>query len=137
MNDLFKLTLALTLILSLTACSGPNLNDDNIIITISNEGVINSTDCFERNLTRKVIMLESKYCAHCEETLPDFKAACNENNIEPVILDLSKEEDREQMESYRINIQFTPTFIFNCEYFVGAKSKLEYVKLLENMKVDI
>ena len=81
-------------------------------------------------------MLESKYCGHCKETMPDFKEACDEKGITPIILDISIDEQKLQMESYGIDIRFTPTFILDCEYFVGVKSKEEYVQFLESIEVN-
>ena len=82
-------------------------------------------------------MLESKYCGHCKATIPDFKDACAEKGVEPIILDLSVDEQRVQMMSYGISIQFTPTFIFGCDYFVGVKTKQEYSDSLDKFLQEV
>ena len=45
--------------------------------------------------------------------------------------DVSIKDQEMQMKSYGIQVQFTPTFIFGCEYFIGVKSKEEYLLLLD------
>lgn len=101
------------------------------IITLSSVGSLDSEECVIRGLNDKVIMLESKYCGYCKKTLPDFKEACSEKGVEPIVLDLSVGEQRKQMESYGITITYTPTFIFGCDYFVGGKTKEGYLQSLD------
>lgn len=101
------------------------------VITIGKAGSFSSEDCVQRKLEDKIIMIESKYCGHCKQTLPVFEGACKEKGVEPIILDISVPEQRKQMESYGINVMYTPTFIFGCDYFVGSRSKEDYLSLLE------
>jgi len=103
-------------------------------ITISSEGEFSQEECSARNLKEKVIMLESKYCSACKATLPTFKKACEEEGIAPEILDLSVPEQRAKMKSYGIQITYTPTFIFGCKYYVGAKNEQEYKSIIEEFK---
>ena len=111
------------------------IRGDNDLFMISSNGNFSISDCADKGLNNEFIMLESKYCGHCKSTLPDFKEACVEKVINPIILDISNESQRSQMESYGINIQFTPTFIFDCNYYVGAKSSEEYLQLLDKLNV--
>ncbi len=108
------------------------------IITIKTDGSFTQEECEKRALDDKVFMLESAYCPHCKETLPDFKEACAEKGVEPIILDLSIAEHRGQMLSHGITIAYTPTFVFGCDYFIGGRSKEFYLqamdKFLENQK---
>jgi len=103
-------------------------------MTITNDGIFNMTECIQRRLVDQFIMIESKYCSHCKDTLPVFIEACKESGVEPVILDLTIHEHREQMESYGIEVQYTPTFILGCEYFIGTKSKEDYIKMIDKVK---
>ena len=101
------------------------------IITISGTGSFEIKECDERGLSDKIIMVGSKYCPHCLETKPDFIEVCEAKGIEPEIFDLAEEDDRNKMNSYGFEVQFTPTFIYGCEYHVGAKTKEEYLKFCE------
>lgn len=100
-------------------------------LTILSDGEISRQECIERDLHGKVVMLESQYCGHCKKTLPIFEAACEELGLTPLVVDISTKEGVDLLTSYGIEIQYTPTFIFDCKYYVGAKqSKEEYVQLL-------
>ena len=112
-------------------------NSDIQTKIIDENGLFTEEECRLRKLNDKVIMFESKYCNHCKKTLPIFIEACNENEIMPIILDISIDEQRKQMESYGLDIRFTPTFIFGCNHYIGAKSKEEYLSLLDQFKVGI
>jgi hypothetical protein len=98
--------------------------------TITEEGSFNQNICQEKNLTGKYIMIKSAHCSACQATIQDFKSACQEKNIHPIILDLSKQEDIKKFKEYNLSIQYTPTFILNCDYYIGAKTKEEYLKFL-------
>ena len=100
------------------------------ILTLSGEGNLSANQCKERGLEGKYIMIESKYCSHCQNTKPDFLSAINELNMKSEIYDISNKDERTKMLSKGITIKATPTFIFNCNYFVGEKSKEEYLDLL-------
>ena len=61
--------------------------------------------------------------------------ACEETGIEPIVLDLSVSEDMAKLESFGVRVQFTPTFLFGCKHYIGAKStKEEYIDLLNEFK---
>jgi len=107
-------------------------NNEIPIFTISQDGSFSEEECSLRALNDKVFMIESKYCGHCKATKPDFIASCEEKNIEPVILDISEVNQRMQMESYGISIQFTPTFVIGCDYFIGSRTKSNYLQILDN-----
>lgn len=108
------------------------LNPDIQVIVISEDGYFNQDECVQRGIKDSVFMLESKYCGHCKKTLPIFKEACDEKGINPIILDLSNDEQRKQMEESGISVLYTPTFIFGCDYYVGVGSKEKYLELLDN-----
>lgn len=124
------------LLLILTACSDNNPEDPNNvtivpIITISEAGNFTLQECQDRGLENKIVMIESKFCGHCQETKPIFLQACQELGIVPELLDIAETEGREKMLSYSVQVQYTPTFIFNCKYYVGEMSKEEYKELLK------
>ncbi|MBU0466802.1 MAG: hypothetical protein KJ718_02090 [Nanoarchaeota archaeon] len=109
---------------------------DAEIITLSNDGTFTHQQCESRGLVDKVIMMESKYCHVCELTKPTFLSACEAKGVTPLIIDISKTEDFAQMESFGINIKYTPTFVFGCDYYVGEKSKLDYENYLDKFMAE-
>ncbi len=119
--------ICILLLVSLAGCAEKDPN----IVTINGDGSFTAEECRSRGLNDQVIMFESKYCSHCKETLPDFIDACEEKNIEPIILDLSIDEHMVQYETYNIELVGTPTFIFGCNYFVGAREKQTYTENLD------
>ena len=135
MNKTYLL-LSLIILASLvfTGCNSetPNSDDPNAIVRLGGDGSFTVEQCEARDFTDKVIMLESKYCSHCQQTMPEFISACDEHNVTPIILDLSIANHGEQLESYNLEIIGTPTFIFGCEYIVGARNKETYSKKLDN-----
>lgn len=117
---------------ALTSC-GDSISTGENITAITSEGVFDLSVCEAKGLSGKALMIESKYCGHCKETLPIFAKACDDTEVNCEILDISEPEQREQMYSYGVEVQFTPTFIINCEYFVGVKTKEEYLSYLEKI----
>lgn len=99
------------------------------IIRISEPGIFEIEECKKRDLEDKIIMIGSKYCGHCEKTKPDFIEACTTKDITHEVLDLAKKEDREKLKKYGLEVIYTPTFIFDCEYHIGTKTKKEYLNL--------
>ena len=141
-NTFIILVTTLFIALVLSSCSSPNSIPNNnsnnqtdplTIITITDSGSFTQEECSARNLTGKIIMLESKYCGACQHTMPEFIKACEEKGITPEILDLSIAENMEKMEQYNLQIKFTPTFIFGCDYYIGAVSKQDYVNRINKM----
>ena len=124
-------------LLLVTGCKSPVKPDLNITTsfqmkTIKTDGNFAHDECVRRGLEDKVLMLESKYCGHCQETLPIFKQVAAEKGFKPTILDITEKEQAEEMNSYGIKIKYTPTFIFGCEYFVGEKTADEYGNLFDD-----
>lgn len=141
-NTLIITIISLSMVMLLSSCSSPepipNNNSDNQtdplrIITIDDSGSFTQKECLARNLTGKIIMLESAYCSACQHTMPEFVEACNEKGVTPEILDLSKPGDREKMEQYNLQVKYTPTFIFGCDYYIGAVSKQDYINRINKM----
>ncbi len=112
-----------------------NVSDSNNslldVFVIKDDGSFSLDECRARGLEDKVIMVESKYCGHCKDTLPLFEEACREKGVEYVILDLTKKLDRELLDSYNIEVQYTPTFLFGCDYYVGTSFKYVYLSRLD------
>ncbi|MBT4858319.1 thioredoxin family protein [Candidatus Woesearchaeota archaeon] len=136
MKKLITTTLLILLVL-LTSCSNNKLNPnptDVDSIIIDSQGTFTQEQCTERNLQDKVIMIKSKYCGHCVETLPDFKKAASFHNLDPMIIETTKDEDLEILKSYNIDFVYTPTFIVGCDYFIGAKSFQGYDRIFEDFK---
>lgn len=112
-----------------TGCSSTQL------VKITTDGTFSQSQCKEHNPNNQVIMFESKYCSHCQETLPVFLATSREQNITPIILDIAVPEDLKKMqEEYKISIQYTPSFLFGCNYVIGEKNKEQYTQLLTTYK---
>lgn len=114
---------------SKNSSSGPE--EELHTILIGDEGSFSEEECEKRDFQDKVLMLESKYCGACQYTMPTFKEVCAEKEINPVILDLSTSEARKELASYWVEIRYTPTFIFGCDYYIGAKTEAEYSRLLD------
>ena len=131
------IVIAVLLSMAIIACNpqiSQNLNTTSTIIpiiTISEAGSFTQEECQELGLENKVIMIESKYCGHCQEAKPIFQEACQEAGVTPEILDISEKEQREQMLAYSVEVKYTPTFIFNCNYYVGGMSKEEYIARIQ------
>lgn len=120
MRSLFSLLC----ILLLTACQAPA--GEVTVRTITEDGSFTPDACTARDLDGKVMMLESKHCGHCQQTKPDFIAACEAAGIEPLILDLSVPEELSTAKARGVLPQFTPTFIIDCDYYVGVRERATY-----------
>ncbi|MFW6378438.1 MAG: thioredoxin family protein [Nanoarchaeota archaeon] len=132
------------LALMMTACSSDtdsSRSDENEsipdTITIQGDGTLPKEFCERHGLDSKILMLESEYCSHCKATRPDFEQALENTGTEAEILDVSVKEDQERItEKYGLEIQYTPTFVFGCDYFVGVKTVDEYETLLEKTQQE-
>ena len=111
---------------------GPDLEQYKIM----NAGSFPQDECEARGLEGKAIMIESRYCGHCATTKPEFITACNQSAVEPTIIDIVDAEGRDWLKDKAISLRGTPTFIFDCEYFVGARSEREYKQKLEEMSYE-
>lgn len=98
------------------------------VYTISKDGSFTEDECSSRGLGEAVIMIESKYCGHCQETKPTFLQACGSQGIEPELIDVATPEGAARMEELNIQVQFTPTFISGCNYFIGTQEN--YLEIL-------
>lgn len=141
-KNIAALACLLVFLISVSGCTNQGTgsvidsDDSNNILVLDSDGIISEEQCSARGLNNKVIMLESQYCGHCKATMPEFKEACSEKGIEPVILDVSDKDQRKQMESYSLDIMYTPTFVFGCRYIIGARSKQDYLNLLAEFLGD-
>ncbi|MGM5481241.1 MAG: thioredoxin family protein [Nanobdellota archaeon] len=130
---------SLLLVAIFTGCSTDNTGNTTAstdeIYTIRQAGSFSKETCEAKSLNNKVLMIESKYCGHCQATKPEFKQALEETNMTAEYIDVSIKEEMEALKKeHKLQIQYTPTFVFGCDYYVGAKDKEGYVHLLENMK---
>jgi len=125
-----KVFIIIVILLCISGCKD-SVNPNVEVFTISNNGIFSQSECAAKGLNDKVIMISSKYCTHCKNALPVFLEAVLEVGIEPIIWDIADSAQRTEMYSYGVDIQYTPTFIFNCEYFIGEKSKEELLTLLK------
>lgn len=122
----WKLLTLLLVLLALTACNGSA--DEGLI---AGDGSFSEAFCSEKGLEGQYIMIGSAYCGHCIETKPIFEEACTESGKDCVVLDISTTEGLDAMNNFGISIMYTPTFILDCDYYVGAKLKEDYLELLE------
>ena len=102
--------------------SGCTINNDSIVI--DEETTI--PDCSERGLNDKIIMLEAEICSACKLAKPKLQALEEELDVTITYLDISKAEDREILEEYKVMPRYTPTVIVDCEVLIGNKAKEEY-----------
>jgi thiol-disulfide isomerase/thioredoxin len=100
-------------------------------VLLSSNGTFDEEDCRARCLHDKVMMLSSSYCPYCKETEPDFVKACKEKGIKPVILYMSDQGDYDIMKSFGITVDSVPTFIFGCDYYMGAGSVHDYLAAID------
>lgn len=98
---------------------------------IEQDGTFSTGECLLHGTSDTILMLESQYCGHCKQTLPHFLSACQAKNVTCEVIDISSEEGKEQMQTYGLSIRYTPTFIFGCDYYVGAKTQSEYLGLID------
>jgi len=126
---MLKRILLVFVLLLLVGCSQDVQEND--IFTITSSGSFSHEDCDDMSLTGKYVMVESKSCSHCQETLPYFIEACEEMNRDCIILDVSEQDDFNEMLSYGINVMYTPTFVLDCNIYVGAMLKDDYVLLMQ------
>ncbi len=126
---LIKQLIILTILLSstfLTGCGSVELFD------INKDGTFSGAQCEEHNPNYDIVMFESKFCSHCKDTLPVFLEICEAKGVTPIVLDLSVPEDMARMrDEYKVSIQYTPTFLFGCDYVVGAQTGEEYSRLID------
>ena len=99
--------------------------------TISQSGSFSAEETWLRGLSDKAIMIMSKYCQRCSNTLIDFKNACQKKGVDPIVLDMANSTDQRELERYNVDVQYVPTFIIGGRYFVGARSEEEYRSLLD------
>jgi len=104
----------------LFACRSPDT------FVISQDGMFTVQECKNRGLQDQVIMFESRYCGHCQQTKPDFLAAAEEYGRSVVVLDLAEPAQRAKLDEWKISIQYTPTFMIDCKYYVGGQSRITY-----------
>lgn len=101
-------------------------------ITLKEEGKIPYEQCSERNLTDKIIILHSEFCPACKIAVPIIKEIEYELNASFIFLDISKNEDLEKMDEFRILPFYTPILMVGCDVYMGAKSKEEYESVIQN-----
>lgn len=125
-------TVAVLFLLLFASCTSQDTTT-NDVFAITSAGTFSESQCDIHNPDYEVVMLESKYCGHCQATMPIFLEACEEKGITPVVLDLAEQEDAKQAkEKYQVSVQYTPTFLFGCDYVIGAQpTKEDYLQLLE------
>lgn len=107
-----------------------NITDLQFIL-LDQEGTIFQELCSERNLTDKIIVLESKYCGACRVAIPRLKEIEEDLQAEFIFLDLSQECDMERMKQFRIVPQYTPTVLIGCDVYIGAYPKDSYKQWIE------
>lgn len=134
--------ISIILIICISCCiSGNTIEPTEVDITngsglgfilLDNEVSIPQNLCLERNLTDKIIILESKYCGACRIAVPRLKEIEQELNAKFVFLDLSKQEDVERMKEFKIMPKYTPTVLIGCDIYIGAYSKENYKELISD-----
>jgi thiol-disulfide isomerase/thioredoxin len=113
---------------------GNNISAPGVIL-LSTDGTIPTEECIERNLTDKVIMIESRYCGACRVAVPRVKEVEEELGESFIFLDLSKSGDWKAMESFGIRVQYTPTLLVGCDVHIGAYPKEQYKTWIGEFKV--
>ena len=119
------LVILLIMSLVMTSCSGngSSVVQPDGLLTLNSEGQLSPEFCEQNGLVGKNIMFESRYCPHCQKALPVFEKVCSDLGSDCEVLDLADDVNIEKMYSYGLTVQFTPTFLIDCKYFVGEKSE--------------
>tara|TARA_Y100000310_G_scaffold345282_1_gene463393 strand:+ start:4964 stop:5341 length:378 start_codon:yes stop_codon:yes gene_type:complete len=120
-----KKVILVLLLLVLVGCQSVPEGD----ILIDSDGSLSEAECSIRGLEGKYVMIGSAFCSHCVDTKPVFEADCEETGVDCVSIDTSTTEGWELLESYDLSVLYTPTFVFDCEYFIGARE--DYVGLMQ------
>jgi len=126
-----KKIIFILLVLLLVSAASCQKEKDNSTIVLDKDKVIDKNICIEKNLDNKIIQLESKFCGHCATVKPILENLAKENNVEITFLDSSDEQDREIIDSYNLQVLFTPTLIIDCKVVVGGQSEETYKDLIK------
>ncbi|KPJ55245.1 hypothetical protein AMJ49_07180 [Parcubacteria bacterium DG_74_2] len=100
-------------------------------LLLDKEGMIGSKECSERNLSDKIILLESEYCSACKIVIPRLQELEKELGVEIIYLDLSKEENQSRAKEFKIWPKWTPTVLIGCNVLIGAHPKEKYKEVIE------
>lgn len=126
---------SMLLLILLAGCSQESKDTSSTAIkkiTLASETNIPDESCEQMGLSDKVIMLESEYCGHCKIAEPILKEIEQEKGLDFEFLDVSNKEDRAVMESYGVDIRYTPTLLAGCSVYIGSKSKEEYQQIIDD-----
>lgn len=114
--------------------SNSDQNGNNLeVIVLDKEETMPLDACEARNLSDKIIILESKYCGACNVVVPDLKQIEEELSAEFLFLDLSEKEDTEKLKEFKIWPKYTPTVLMGCKVLLGGHSKEEYKQIIESL----
>ncbi len=124
----------------LAGCSsnlpGNTGNQDVVLqkFKIASNGRLPDSFCDANGLEGKVVMIESKYCSHCQENLPVFKKVAGEHSVDVEILDLAVKEDYDKLSSYNLEVQYTPTYLYDCNFYVGSQTEESFNELFNSLE---
>lgn len=89
-------------------------------------------NCKERNLANKILLITSRYCPHCKETIKTLTPLITQcgltNNFQ--ILDVINKDDAQILDNLAIRISGVPVLIINCKAYLGTKETKQYQDLL-------
>lgn len=113
-----------------TNCS--NNTADLECIILESEYNIPAQQCLERNLSDKVIVLESKYCHVCDAVVPLLREVEQETGSSFIFLDLAEKSDMDRLKTFSIMPKYTPTLVVGCDVYIGLYTKEKYKTIIEN-----
>ena len=92
-----------------------------------------STQCHAK-LNNKIILIVSQYCSQCKKVLPIVENIVEQNKLEKDfrLLNINNKVDREFIRAHNIHLQYVPTLIVDCYYYVGAKNENEYKEIFNS-----
>ena len=98
-------------------------------------------NCNERNLSNKIIFFMSQNCPHCHTVKPIIEKIINEEKLKKYyqLFDLANQDSKKRFQELnsKINLQFVPVLLINCNVLSGAKSEGEYRDLLKRFKLSL
>ncbi len=91
------------------------------------------SNCKERNLDNKILLITSRYCPHCKEVIKTLTPLITKRHLENSfqVLDVINKDDLEILNKSVISLTQVPILIINCAAYVGEKKISKYEELLD------
>jgi thiol-disulfide isomerase/thioredoxin len=90
------------------------------------------TNCEERKLNNRILLVVSRYCAHCKEAANILSPLVKQDNLEAYFmkLDVINKADMKVLDDFAVDTSYFPLLIIDCNAYVGLQPKEKYNELL-------